>query len=524
MENQQLWRSLKAMGAAGGSPRPPTSRQNSDGGKSLGSGVERMNGSSFSAALRRGPSTEGRQDATSTGPRNQLDAPPAPSPFSTPSRTPAATPPLNSSSRLPSRAASHASLRKAASLDLGRPQPEEPRGSMSSELPRTPPPPLSQTEQSGTGRLPYSASMPTIASSERPLHPPDRSVAVPLFPVDAFLRCSPSRRLLPQLAPLAPVSPLYAQQHQDNLSPSSARERASSFSAPSPTYPDQQLYPPQSAETIRRNRTPSNNSTSSSAGSPTPSQVPGPPTAALPVVPTGSTPSNLSSYPSPPPQGPQSSASPTLSSPLAEVPPLQYSSRQHQPKESEPAHPSPSQRQPAGSGLTASSPRPTLSPAFLPFTRVRVASSTIKMNERSKEVISFLIEVLVSVPPESDPERQGGTAGWRVEKLYSEVLGLDATVKAKTSKQESKGIGALPDKSLLKDHAPHKSDQRKASSALPPPAFDLADGFRRPSSSDTSKPSSPSRSAIDQPSAPSSIRTSFRKLRLRLASAAWRDG
>lgn len=90
------------------------------------------------------------------------------------------------------------------------------------------------------------------------------------------------------------------------------------------------------------------------------------------------------------------------------------------------------------------------------------------MNERSKEVISFLIDIVVNVPPEADPERYGGTARWRVEKSYSDVLGLDAAIKAKTSKQEIKGIGSLPDKSLFKDHAPHKSDQRKASSVFSP--------------------------------------------------------
>jgi RalA-binding protein 1 len=106
-------------------------------------------------------------------------------------------------------------------------------------------------------------------------------------------------------------------------------------------------------------------------------------------------------------------------------------------------------------------PRPTLSPAFLPYTRVKVPSSNIRTNEKGKEVISFLIDVTVSVPPEADPERKGGTAAWKIEKLYSEVLALDAGVKHKASRAESRGFASLPDKSLFKDHAPHKSDQRK---------------------------------------------------------------
>ncbi|ORY90204.1 hypothetical protein BCR35DRAFT_134853 [Leucosporidium creatinivorum] len=83
------------------------------------------------------------------------------------------------------------------------------------------------------------------------------------------------------------------------------------------------------------------------------------------------------------------------------------------------------------------------------------------MNDKGKEIVTFLVDVSVSVPPEVDPERQGGVAAWRVEKYYSDVLALDSNVKSKTSRQESKSIGALPDKSLFKDHAPHKSDQRK---------------------------------------------------------------
>lgn len=75
--------------------------------------------------------------------------------------------------------------------------------------------------------------------------------------------------------------------------------------------------------------------------------------------------------------------------------------------------------------------------------------------------MTFIVDVSVAVPPDADPERQGGVAGWRVEKYYSDVLSLDSAVKSKTSRQESKSIGALPDKSLFKDHAPHKSDQRK---------------------------------------------------------------
>ncbi|GAA5877907.1 hypothetical protein JCM8547_005534 [Rhodosporidiobolus lusitaniae] len=105
-------------------------------------------------------------------------------------------------------------------------------------------------------------------------------------------------------------------------------------------------------------------------------------------------------------------------------------------------------------------PRVTLTPALLPQTKVKVGSSNIKMNEKNKEVISFVIDV--SVLPAAAEEGAGVSSHWKVEKMYSDVLGLDAAVKSKTNRQESKSMASLPDKSLFKDHAPHKSDQRKA--------------------------------------------------------------
>ncbi|KAH8920970.1 RhoGAP-domain-containing protein [Atractiella rhizophila] len=107
---------------------------------------------------------------------------------------------------------------------------------------------------------------------------------------------------------------------------------------------------------------------------------------------------------------------------------------------------------------------------LLPFTQVNVASSHIRTNERFQEVISFSIQVKVSLPKESDPQGVGGTARWAVEKMYSDVLGLDAKVKAKHNRLQSRKLAQLPDKSLFKDHAPTKVDQRKASLAPCSPA------------------------------------------------------
>lgn len=64
---------------------------------------------------------------------------------------------------------------------------------------------------------------------------------------------------------------------------------------------------------------------------------------------------------------------------------------------------------------------------------MRVKSSSIDINEKGKENVSFLIEVSVTVPPSSDREHQGGTLRWSVEKKYSYILLLDSVVRAKVS-------------------------------------------------------------------------------------------
>ncbi|KAL8293755.1 hypothetical protein RQP46_000456 [Phenoliferia psychrophenolica] len=114
------------------------------------------------------------------------------------------------------------------------------------------------------------------------------------------------------------------------------------------------------------------------------------------------------------------------------------------------------------SSSNAPATRPTLYAAFFPFTRVKVPSSNIKTKDKGKEIVSFLIDVAVTVPPESDPDGLGGKASWRIEKSFGEIVALDATVRGiKVNKAELKNLGPLPDKALFKDHAPHKSDQRK---------------------------------------------------------------
>ena len=127
----------------------------------------------------------------------------------------------------------------------------------------------------------------------------------------------------------------------------------------------------------------------------------------------------------------------------------------------------PSPNLPSSSQLTNSAPSPgpsrsrkegsiVLNPALLPFLRIRVVNSHIKTNDKSREVISFSICVILDNPDSKSPSQK-----WYVEKKYSDVLALDQLVKAKHSRSQSRKIASLPDKSLFKDHAPSKVDLRK---------------------------------------------------------------
>lgn len=57
--------------------------------------------------------------------------------------------------------------------------------------------------------------------------------------------------------------------------------------------------------------------------------------------------------------------------------------------------------------------------------------------------------------------REGAPDSWLVEKLYSEIVALDAKIRPKLGKGYSKKLAPLPDPKLFKDHAPAKADARK---------------------------------------------------------------
>ncbi len=92
-----------------------------------------------------------------------------------------------------------------------------------------------------------------------------------------------------------------------------------------------------------------------------------------------------------------------------------------------------------------------LLPYDLPYTRINVTNSSIRPNDRGKDVLSFV--VLVDPGNQKEP--------YMVEKLYSDVLGLDQRIRSRYGKSVHKKIPHLPDGKLWKDHAPSRVDQRK---------------------------------------------------------------
>ena len=92
----------------------------------------------------------------------------------------------------------------------------------------------------------------------------------------------------------------------------------------------------------------------------------------------------------------------------------------------------------------------------LPYTQIRVSHSSIRPNDRGKDVSSFIVELSPG----------NGKEGWKVEKLYSDVLALDARVRASVGKGVGKKIASLPEGKLWRDHAPAKVDQRKVHISL----------------------------------------------------------
>lgn len=106
---------------------------------------------------------------------------------------------------------------------------------------------------------------------------------------------------------------------------------------------------------------------------------------------------------------------------------------------------------PSAQALSAAFRALPLLPTDLPRTTIVVSHSFVRPNDRGKEVLSFV----VSVNPGN------GKPGWKVEKMYSDVLSLDQRVRSSVGKGVGKKIANLPEGKLWKDHAPARVDQRK---------------------------------------------------------------
>ncbi|KAJ7460547.1 hypothetical protein FB451DRAFT_1269430 [Mycena latifolia] len=112
----------------------------------------------------------------------------------------------------------------------------------------------------------------------------------------------------------------------------------------------------------------------------------------------------------------------------------------------------PQRLSPAANTVPASFRALPLLSTDLPRTTVTVSHSFVRPNDRGKEVLSFV----VYVDPGNNKE------GWKVEKMYSDVLALDQRVRSSVGKSVGKKMASLPEGKLWKDHAPAKVDQRKA--------------------------------------------------------------
>ncbi|KAI0704385.1 hypothetical protein BC835DRAFT_827604 [Cytidiella melzeri] len=92
-----------------------------------------------------------------------------------------------------------------------------------------------------------------------------------------------------------------------------------------------------------------------------------------------------------------------------------------------------------------------LLPNDLPHTTIQVVNSSIRPNDRGKDILSFIIAV--------NPGH--GKESWNIEKMYSDVITLDSRVRASIGKSMGKKLVALPEGRLWRDHAPARVDQRK---------------------------------------------------------------
>jgi hypothetical protein len=86
--------------------------------------------------------------------------------------------------------------------------------------------------------------------------------------------------------------------------------------------------------------------------------------------------------------------------------------------------------------------------------RVKVVGSLIKINDKGKEIVSFIILI-------SKLNNNGNEENEKIEKTYNDFVQLDTKLRNQNDKILLAKIGKLPDKSLFNSNSPTKRDQRK---------------------------------------------------------------
>ncbi|KAL6611489.1 RhoGAP-domain-containing protein [Neocallimastix sp. 'constans'] len=86
--------------------------------------------------------------------------------------------------------------------------------------------------------------------------------------------------------------------------------------------------------------------------------------------------------------------------------------------------------------------------------RVKVIGSLIKVNEKGKEIVSFIILI-------SRLNNNGNEENGKIEKTYNDFIQLDTKLRIQNDKSLVTKMGKLPDKNLFNSNSPTKRDQRK---------------------------------------------------------------
>lgn len=108
-----------------------------------------------------------------------------------------------------------------------------------------------------------------------------------------------------------------------------------------------------------------------------------------------------------------------------------------------------------------------LSYHMLSHTKISIPSCGVMTNEYGRDVVRFRITISISPPglPSSPlPTGLSQKKQWKVDKLFSDFLALDNSLRKKMGRKETKALGipSLPEAKAWKEFSMGKVDQRKA--------------------------------------------------------------